>query len=150
MKTFHGLEDLRSAVGTHAGWSQWHLITQERVNAFGETTGDMQWIHTDPERAADGPFGRTIAHGFLSLSILPLLVNDVYRVEDVSLFVNYGMNRVRFPSPVPVGSSIRGGFEIVDLQTASMGEQLTMRMTVETDASDKPACVAELLSLVVA
>lgn len=149
MQIFHGLTDLRAAVGRHVGWSDWHRITQERVNAFGETTGDMQWIHTDPERAAAGPFGTTIAHGFLSLSILPLLVTEVYRVDGVSMFVNYGMNRVRFPAPVPVGSSIRGGFELVDLRTASTGEQLTMRMTVETDVSDKPACVAELLSLVV-
>jgi acyl dehydratase len=107
MKTFNGLDEFEQAVGTHLGYSDWHTITQEQINLFAEATGDHQWIHTDPERAATGPFGTTIAHGYLTLSLLPKLVRQIYTIEGLRMGVNYGSNKVRFPAPVPVGSKVR-------------------------------------------
>ena len=107
MKIYESVDALRAAVGQHAGYSDWHEVTQEQIDLFARATGDYQWIHVDPERAARGPFGTTIAHGYLTLSLIPMLAAQVSRVEGVSMVVNYGLNRVRFPSPVPVGSRVR-------------------------------------------
>ena len=149
MRTFHGISELEQAVGTHLGWSDWHTITQEQVDLFAQATGDHQWIHVDPERAAGGPFGTTIAHGYLTLSMVPKLVWEVYRVEDITFALNYGSNKVRFPAPVPVGAQVRGGVELVSLTPTAAGVQSVARVTVEVQGSDKPGCVAETVSVLV-
>ncbi|HEX7537273.1 MAG TPA: MaoC family dehydratase [Dermatophilaceae bacterium] len=150
MKTFDGLDELGQAVGTHLGYSDWHTITQGQINLFAEATGDDQWIHTDPERAATGPFGTTIAHGYLTLSLIPRLVWQIYTVEGLRMGVNYGSNKVRFPAPVPVGSRVRAGAELLELTRGPQGAQATVRVTIELEGSDKPACVAETVAVLVA
>ena len=150
METFNGLDEFEQAVGTHLGYSDWHTITQEQIDLFAEATGDHQWIHTDPERAATGPFGTTIAHGYLTLSLVPALVWQIYTVEGLRMGVNYGSNKVRFPSPVPVGSRIRAGVELLELTRDPRGAQATVRVTIEREGGDKPACVAETVSVLVA
>jgi acyl dehydratase len=147
MQTFHGLDELEKAVGTHLGHSEWHTVTQERIDQFAEATGDNQWIHVDPERAKDGPFGGTIAHGYLTLSMIPRMVWQIYTVEGLKMAVNYGSNKVRFPSPVPVDSRLRAGAELVGLERGPKGAQVTVRVTVEREGGDKPACVAEVVSV---
>ncbi|MEV0687331.1 MaoC family dehydratase [Nocardia sp. NPDC050378] len=150
MRVFQGVADLEGAVGTHLGYSGWHTITQAQINAFADATGDHQWIHIDTEKAADGPFGTTIAHGYLTLSLLPLLVPQVYRVEGVRMAVNYGANKLRFPAPVPVDSKVRAGIELVSVAAGAAGHLVTSRVTVEREGGDKPVCVVESLTLVVA
>jgi acyl dehydratase len=149
MRVFNGIAELQAAVGTHLGHSRWHEISQEQVNLFAEATRDHQWIHVDPERAAQGPFGATIAHGFLTLALLPMLVAEVYSVRGVSMGVNYGTEKVRFPAPVPVGARVRGGVELTGVKPSSLGYQVATRVTVELEFGDKPACVAESLAVVV-
>ncbi|MFI6364035.1 MaoC family dehydratase [Nocardia sp. NPDC050630] len=149
MKVFNGIGELEQAVGTHLGYSEWHTVTQEQIDLFAEATGDHQWIHVDPERAAQGPFGTTIAHGYLTLSLLPQLVWQVYRVDGVKMGINYGSNKVRFPSPVPSGSRVRAGVELVKLEPTKAGVQVTARVTIEREGGDKPACIAEALSVLV-
>lgn len=143
---FQSPDALRGAVGTHLGYSDWVEITQERIDQFAEATGDRQWIHVDPERAKSGPFGMTIAHGYLTLSITNLFLPQLLRVPAAKLGVNYGANKVRFPAPVPVGSRIRMGAEIIDVQDVPGGLQVTTRNTVEIDGQDKPGCVVEAIS----
>lgn len=144
MRTIARLADLKSLVGQELAVSQWFVVSQARIDQFAEATGDLQWIHVDPERAAAGPFGATIAHGFLTLSMLPLFSQDALRFEDVRMSVNYGLNRVRFPSPVPVGSELRGRFRLLSVEdVAGNGMQVTVELTVERKGSDKPVCVAE-------
>jgi acyl dehydratase len=147
MKTFQGLDEFEKAVGTHLGYSDWHTITQKQIDLFAEATGDHQWIHTDPDRAKDGPFGTTIAHGYLTLSLLPLLVWQVYSIEGLTMAVNYGSNKVRYPSPVPVDSRVRAGVELVSLDRGTGGSRATIRVTIEREGGDKPACVAETVSV---
>jgi acyl dehydratase len=147
-RTFQGVAALESAVGQHLGHSEWHTITQAQIDAFAEATGDRQWIHVDPIRAASGPFGTTIAHGYLTLSLIPALVAQVYRVEGTAMAVNYGANRVRFVSPVPVGASVRAGVELLAVSEASIGHQVTTRVVIEARDAVKPACVAEVLSII--
>ena len=126
--------------------SEWHEIDQERIDLFARATDDPQWIHTDPERAAAGPFGTTIAHGFLTLSLaVPLFEEALPRLEGYTLTVNYGLNRVRFTSPVPVGSRIRGRFRVESVEQVTGGEQATVSVTIEREGHQKPACVAEAL-----
>ena len=149
MQTFNGLDEFEQAVGTHLGYSNWHTITQEQINLFAEATGDHQWIHTDPERAATGPFGTTIAHGYLTLSLVPMLVWQIYTVEGLAMGVNYGSDKVRFPAPVPVGSRVRAGAELLELTRDPRGAQATVRVTIEREGADKPACVAETVSVLV-
>ena len=149
VRTFNGIEELQQVVGEHLGYSDWHQVTQEAVDQFAEATGDHQWIHVDVERAKDGPFGGTIAHGYLTLSLVPMLVWQIYQVEGVKLGVNYGSNKVRFPTPVPVGSRVRAGVELVSVEPSSMGFTVTTKVTIELEGADKPACVAETLSVVV-
>jgi acyl dehydratase len=143
---FDSPDALRAGIGTHLGYSDWLEITQERIDRFADATGDHQWIHTDPERARTGPFGTTIAHGYLTLSITNLFLAKLLRVPSAKLGVNYGANKVRFPAPVPVGSKIRMGVEIIDVADVPGGVQVTTRNTVEIDGGEKPACVVEALS----
>ena len=149
MKTFTGLDEFEQAVGTHLGYSDWHTITQEQINLFAEATGDHQWIHVDTEKASTGPYGTTVAHGHLTLSLVPKLGWQIYTIEGVRMVVNYGSNKVRFPSPVPVGSKVRAGAELLELSRGSQGAQATVRVTIEREGGDKPACVTETLSLLV-
>jgi len=150
MKTFNGLDEFEQAVGAHLGYSDWHTITQEQINLFAEATDDHQWIHTDPVRAATGPFGTTIAHGYLTLSLVPKLVRQIYTIEGLRMGVNYGSNKVRFPAPVPVGSKVRAGAELLGLTRDPRGAQATVRITIERQGGNKPACVAETVSVLVA
>jgi acyl dehydratase len=126
------------------GPSSWIEIPQERIDAFAEATEDRQWIHVDPERAAEGPFGTTIAHGYLTLSLLPAASYEVVPRQG-GMAINYGLNRVRFPAPVPVGSRVRATFEVVELDEQEWGGQATMRATVEREGGDKPVCVADVV-----
>jgi len=143
MRTFASLAELAGAVGGHLGYSGWHEVTQDQVNRFAEATGDHQWIHVDPERAKEGPFGTTIAHGFLVLSMVPMLAAEAYRVDGVRMGINYGLNRVRFPNTVPTGSKVRGGVELVSVEELPDGVQIVTRVTVEREGAGKPCCVAE-------
>ena len=149
MKVFEGLEQLEAELGRHVGYSDWMEITQERIDAFAEATGDHQWIHVDPVRAAEGPYGRTIAHGYLTLSLLPLLGAEVMEIRGFAMMINYGVDKVRFPAPVPVGSRIRAGIELTSLERKSSGVQLNSLVTVEVEGSDRPAVVAETVRMMV-
>jgi acyl dehydratase len=143
MPIFTSPEELRAAVDQELGPSDWLEITQERIDRFAEATDDFQWIHVDPDRAATGPFGKTIAHGYLTLSLVPKLVSDYYSISGHKMTVNYGLNKVRFVSPVSVGSRIRGRSAIVEATEVSDSFQVTLRTTVELEASERPACVVE-------
>ncbi|MEV0275991.1 MaoC family dehydratase [Streptomyces sp. NPDC050610] len=145
-RIFTSLDELRAAVGEELGTSDWLEIDQKRIDLFAEATGDHQWIHVDPERAAAGPFGATIAHGYLTLALLPALVPQVMRVENIKMGVNYGTNKVRFPSPVPVGSRLRASARVAEVTEVPGGVQLTTTVTVEREGGEKPACVAETVS----
>jgi acyl dehydratase len=139
-----GIAGLRDLVGQHLGYSDYVEVTQERVNQFAEATGDHQWIHVDVERAKrESPFGGPIAHGYLTLSLGPVLVPQVVRVEGIKMAVNYGCDKVRFPSPVPVGGKVRVGVELIDVSDVQGGVQVKERFTFEVEGADKPACVAE-------
>ena len=140
------LADMAALVGQDIGASDWVPIDQERINQFAQATGDHQWIHLDPVRAAAGPFGAPIAHGFLTLSLLPMLFESAFAVDDVRMGVNYGLNRVRFVSPVRVGSRVRGRFMLLSYEPLEGGAQLTVEATIELEGSAKPACVAETVS----
>ncbi len=140
-----GVEGLKSNVGQHLGYSEYLEITQERVQQFAEATGDFQWIHIDVERAKSGPFGGPIAHGYLTLSLGPMLYPTVVRIDGFSMGVNYGANKIRFPSPVPVGSRVRLGVKLLDVEEIANGVQTTMEFTFECEGSSKPSCVAEII-----
>jgi acyl dehydratase len=137
------LEDLRALVGQTLGVSDWITVEQARIDRFAEATGDHQWIHVDPARAASGPFGGTIAHGFLTLSLLAPMFDTAFAIADVRMGVNYGLNRVRFPAPVPAGSRLRGHFRLLAFEPLPGGAQIGVEVTVELEGSAKPACVAE-------
>jgi acyl dehydratase len=143
--TVNGIEDFHSLEGTHLGYSDWVEIDQERVNLFADATGDHQWIHVDPERAKDGPFGGAIAHGYLTLSLAPVLLGQVLTVEGMAFGVNYGCNKVRFPSPVPVGSQLRLGAAVAGVEDVEGGVQVTMDITLEVRDAPKPSCVAQVV-----
>jgi acyl dehydratase len=140
------LADLRNLIGQEIAISDWVTITQERINQFAEATGDHQWIHVDVERARNSPFKSTIAHGFLTLSLIPLFSQECVKMTSVKMGVNYGLNKVRFPNPVPAGSKLRGRFTVKDVEDIAGGIQLTLLSTVEIEGADKPACVAESVS----
>jgi acyl dehydratase len=143
--TVNGIDELKALTGQHLGYSDYVQITQEQVNQFAEATGDHQWIHTDPERAKAGPFGGPIAHGYLTLSLAPALLPQIVQVGGISMGVNYGCGKVRFPSPVPVGSKVRAGAELVSVEDVAGGAQVTMSVTFECEGAPKPSCVAEVL-----
>ena len=147
MRTFTTLEDLTAAVGEDLGASDWLTIEQDRVDAFAKATGDHQWIHVDVPRAKAGPFGGTIAHGYLTLSLIPMLGAQVFGLETPGAKLNYGVNKVRFPSPLPVGSRIRNHVTMGEVTDLPAGKQLTLRHTIEIEGQAKPACVAETVVL---
>src|SRR5262245_23240454 len=142
---FASLDELRGAVGTDLGYSDWLTIDQQRIDRFAEATGDDQWIHVDPARAAQGPFGTTVAHGYLTLALVPVLVSGRLAVAGARMGVNYGVNKVRFPAPVPAGSRVRARFTVQSVEEVPGGEQGVVLATVEREGGDKPVCVAELV-----
>jgi acyl dehydratase len=146
MRVFNDVDELRTAVGTQLGVSDWVTIDQTQIDTFADATGDHQWIHVDEGRAKAGPFGTTIAHGFLTLSLLPVLISQIYRIENTKMGINYGLNKVRFTSPVPVGSKVRGSIELIDVADVAGGVQVTNKVTVEIEGSERPALVAEWLT----
>jgi len=144
---FESPSDLKAAEGNELGTSEWLEIDQERINLFADATGDHQWIHVDAERAKDGPFGACIAHGYLTLSLVAMFLPQIVEVHGVSMGVNYGTDKVRFVSPVPVGSKVRGSGHLVKVEEVKNGGvQATVRVTVEIEGSDRPACVADTIS----
>jgi acyl dehydratase len=145
MTVLKSIDELKAKAGSHLGYSEWREITQERVNRFADDTDDHQWIHVDVERAKTGPFGQTIAHGFLTLSLAIPMLEEVFDVEGTKLIVNYGLNRVRFPAPVPVGSRIRLGADLKSVEDVSGGVQAVIEVTFELEGGAKPPCVAEIL-----
>lgn len=138
--------DLPAAVGQHLGYSDWLTIEQDRINQFADATGDHQWIHVDPVKAKDGPFGKCIAHGYLSLSLANLFLPQIMEVQSLKMGVNYGCDKVRFPAPVPVGSRVRGGGEVLSVEEVKGGFQAVVRITVEIEGNDRPACVIDTIS----
>jgi acyl dehydratase len=146
MTVFEHLAELQPRVGETLGTSEWIEVDQRRIDLFAEATGDHQWIHVDPARAAAGPFGTTIAHGFLTLSLLPEMFADAFAVADTRMGVNYGLNRVRFTAPVPVGSRLRGRFKLLAYEPIAGGAQLTVEVTIEREGADRPVCIAESLT----
>jgi acyl dehydratase len=150
MRTFASLDEFVAAKGESLGFSEWHKITQEQVNAFADATGDHQWIHVDLERAASGPFGGTIAHGYLTVSLLPVLTMEIFRIEKLTMGINYGLDRVRFPSPVLTGSSIRAEATLTEVKETQLGSLAHIRMRIESEGQQKAACIADTLSLFVA
>jgi len=147
MRTFTTLDEVIAAAGEDLGTSEWITVEQDRVDAFAEATGDHQWIHVDVDRAASGPFGGTIAHGYLTLSLVPWLGSQVFALETPGARLNYGVDKVRFPSPVPVGSRVRAHVSITAVTDIAAGKQMQIRYVVELEGSDKPACVAETVVL---
>lgn len=148
MKVFTGADELRAAAGEELGASDRMTIDQQRVNAFADATEDHQWIHLDPERAAAGPFGATIAHGFLSLSLLPHLIDQTYRVEGATMVINYGLNKARFPAPVLVGSTVWAEVALVEATEVTGGLQLVVRATLQIEGGTKPGCAADWVTRV--
>jgi len=148
MKSISGIEEMKQYLGKEIGVTDWFEITQERVNAFAEVTGDPQWIHVDVERARrETPFGGTIAHGYLTLSLASKFSREVYELEGVKMRINYGLNKVRFPAPVPVGSRIRMHLVLKELEEVQGGAKAVMLLTFEREGHDKPVCVAESIAL---
>ena len=147
MLTLTGLDELKSQVGQEVGVSDWHDVTQEEINEFAEVTGDHNWIHVDPERAKDTPFGGTIAHGYYTLSLASRFFEDMLRVDGVGMMVNYGLNKVRFPSPLPVGDRVRMHLRLTAAHDVEGGVQFTSELTFEREGGQKPVCVAESLTL---
>jgi acyl dehydratase len=144
MRVFNNLDEFAAAAGDNLGVSAWLTVTQEQIQAFADATGDQQWIHIDPVRAADGPFKTTIAHGLLTLSLLPVLMNEVYTVNGISLAINYGLNKVRYPSPVPVDSAVRLHVTLVGVEVLNASTvQATLGGSLEVRGGTKPACVLE-------
>lgn len=144
-RVIKGIDGLKESAGQHLGYSEYMEITQDRVNTFADATGDHQWIHVDVEKAKSGPFGGPIAHGYLTLSLGPMLYPTVVRVEGFSMGVNYGANKVRFPSPVPVGAKVRLGVKLLEVEEIPNGAQMTMEFTFECEGAPKPSCVAEII-----
>jgi acyl dehydratase len=146
MRRFTHLTELADLVGHEIGVSDWITVDQARIDQFAQATGDHQWIHVDPVRAAAGPFGATIAHGYLTLSLLPKIFETAIAIDDVRMGVNYGLNRVRFPAPVLAGSRLRGHLRLLAYDALPGGAQLTTEVTLEREGGDKPVCVAQALS----
>ena len=143
MKVYEKLSELQALIGKAVGTSDWFLIDQARIDQFAKVTGDEQWIHVDPVRAAAGPYGSTVAHGYLTLSLVPVMVRSAFKIGDVRMTVNYGLNRVRFPAPVPAGSRLRGHFKLMTFETIAGGAQIVVEVTTEREGHPKPVCVAE-------
>jgi acyl dehydratase len=148
MLTLNGLDEVKAHVGQELGVSDWHLVTQALIDDFAGVTGDDQWIHVDVERAKQSPFGGTIAHGYYTLSLAPRFSYDMFKFEGFAFGVNYGLNRVRFPAPMPVGERVRMRAKLAALEEIQGGAQLTTELTFEREGGEKPVCVAESLSRV--
>ena len=146
--TINGIDELKTRVGEELGVSDWREVTQADIDKFAEVTGDDQWIHVDPERAKDTPFGGTIAHGYFTLSLAPVFSYELFEMTGIAMGINYGTNKVRFPSPLPVGSKVRMRMTLQDVQDIPGGAQTTMLLTFEREGGEKPVCVAESLSRV--
>lgn len=146
MLTINGLDELKTKVGEELGISDWQLVSQDVIDGFAEATGDDQWIHVDPERAKETPFGGTIAHGYYTLALSPHFMEELLHVDGVALMINYGLNKVRFPAPLPVGDRVRMRLRLAAVDDVAGGVQLTSELTFERDGGDKPVCVAESLS----
>jgi acyl dehydratase len=146
VRTIEGPDELRSLVGQEIGVSDWLAVDQDRINLFADATDDHQWIHVDPARAAEGPFGATIAHGYLTLALLPPLMNNIFEVTGKRMGVNYGLNKVRFPAPLPVDSLVRVRLGIAAVEDVPNGVQVVWLATVERQGGDKPVCVAESIT----
>ena len=147
MRTFTDIDQLGAAVGADLGTSDWFEIDQDRINLFADATDDHQWIHVDEERAAQGPFGGTIAHGYMTVSLIPALSKTIFSIETDGPRLNYGLNKVRFPNPVKVGSRVRAQATLAALTDVPAGKQLVVRYTIEIEGEEKPACVAETVVL---
>jgi acyl dehydratase len=145
MLSVKGIDGLKAVVGQHIGWSDYEVVDQAKIDRFADATGDHQWIHVDPERAKAGPFGGTIAHGYLTLALLPYFLPKLWDVEGFSMGVNYGCEKVRFPSPVPAGSKVRGGFTVDSVDEIPGGAQVLLTGTVEAEGAPKPSCVAQVV-----
>ena len=150
MRTISGLAELMRAEGEDLGSSGWHFVSQQAIDAFADATGDHQWIHVDPERAKRTPFGGTIAHGYYTLSLAPMLSEQIFALDGFAYAINYGLNRVRFPAPLPVGSRVRMHAKLKSLEEVPGGAQMTVEVTFEREGGDKPVCVAETLARVYA
>jgi acyl dehydratase len=150
MRTITGLAELKAAEGEVLGTSDWHDVTQKDIDAFADVTGDHQWIHVDPERAKETPFGGTIAHGYYTLSLEPMFTDQVMRLQGFAFAINYGLDRVRFPAPVPVGSRLRMTAKLAALEDIPGGAQMTLELTFEREGGEKPVCVARSLARVYA
>jgi acyl dehydratase len=148
MRTITGLDELKAAEGEDLGASDWHEVTQEAIDAFADATGDHQWIHVDVERAKQTPFGGTIAHGYYTLAIEPMLLEQVFALDGFAFAINYGLNRVRFPAPLPVGRRVRARAKLTKVEDVPGGAQMEVEVTFELEGSDKPVCVAETLARV--
>jgi acyl dehydratase len=147
MRHIASVAELRELVGQEIAVTEWFTVNQERVNQFADATGDHQWIHLDVERSRkESPYGTTIAHGFLTLSLLPLIMQSAVSMPEAKLSVNYGLNKVRFPAPVPVGSKVRGRLALKDVEDIEGGVQVTWAVTIEREGGDKPVCVAESIA----
>jgi acyl dehydratase len=144
-REFETLADFKAAAGQELGTSEWVTVTQEKINLFADATGDHQWIHVDPDAAAKGPFGKPIAHGYLTLSLLPVFTEQIYSVKSVVMGVNYGANKVRFPHPVPVDSKVRATATLKETQDIKIGTQAIVSVVVEIEGVEKPACIAEVV-----
>ncbi|GAA2085730.1 MaoC family dehydratase [Aeromicrobium tamlense] len=144
-REFETLADFKAAAGQELGTSEWVTVTQDKINLFADATGDHQWIHVDPDAAAKGPFGKPIAHGYLTLSLLPVFTEQIYSVKSVVMGVNYGANKVRFPHPVPVDSKVRATATLKETQDIKIGTQAIVSVVVEIEGVEKPACIAEVV-----
>jgi acyl dehydratase len=143
--TVQGIDKFHDLVGQHLGYSEWHLIDQDKINRFADATGDFQWIHVDVEGAKDGPFGATIAHGYLTLSLIPVYLPEILEVQGMSMGINYGCNKVRFPSPVIVDSKLRMGVSVGEVEDVKGGVQVNFDVTLEVEGAAKPSCVAQVV-----
>jgi acyl dehydratase len=150
MRTITGLDELKQAEGDDLGTSDWHEVSQDAIDAFADVTGDHQWIHVDVERAKDTPFGGTIAHGYYTLSLAPMFMSRIFALKGFAFAVNYGLNKVRFPAPLPVGAKVRMHAQLSGLEEIPGGAQMTVTVTFEREGGDKPVCVAETLARVYA
>ena len=149
-RAFASLDEFKAAAGEELGTSDWHTVTQDQIDTFADATGDHQWIHVDPEMAAKGPFGTTIAHGYLTLALLPVLAEQIYSIDGLAFGMNYGANKIRFPSPVPVDSRLRATATLMETAEIAIGTQGIVSFVIELEGSAKPACVAEVVYVMAA
>lgn len=149
MRTLNGIDEITSLVGTELGSSEWTTIDQTAINTFANVTDDHQWIHIDEQRAAEGPYGSTIVHGFFTLSLIPKFSSEIFTIEGVSIRVNYGLNKVRFAQPVPVGSRLRGTVSVKEVIPGDKGTQVILKHVIEIEGEERPACIAEVVTLLV-